>query len=338
MAARRRIRSIVKKLLFSAVMVLLVFGVTEGVLRGMGWPQADPDAQFAHADIYWIEDADQVEVDHPHREVAGSFAVSTDANGLRIPIHPEIKPPNVTRIMTMGCSTTFGWGVGDDESYPARLEARLQEEGYPNVEVINAGQPGYTSFQGRWLWETVAYRYQPDIVLLGFVVQDARKAQYSDLSQALQTGSAEFFKRNLLYKWRLYLLLKSARDRDVIRTKERPDDGDEGVYRVSRQQYLDNLRALRAAIEATGARVVHFGYPLERRGYTKDHRNILRAEAADKGLPHFDPSDQIEEASRQEELYFPRDRGHANAAGNDMIARLMVEFLEVTGLLPPRGN
>jgi lysophospholipase L1-like esterase len=336
--ATRRRRKIIRNLAFSLIMLVFVFGGIEGCLTAVGWPERDPEARFAHKDVYWIEDGDQDKVAVAHRETSGSFEVTTDENGLRFPIHPATKPSDVTRIMTMGCSTTYGWGVDDDESYPARLEALLRQEGYRSTEVINAGQPGYTSFQGRWLWETVAHKYKPDIVLLGFVVQDARRAQYSDLSQALQQGNAEFLKYNVLYKWRLYLALKSLRDKDLIRSKERDEEGTKGVFRVSHQQYLDNLRALRSEIEASGGQVVHFGYPLEREGYTRQHRIVLRIEAEREGLSHFDPSSTIERLTQHSELYFPSDKGHANAAGNDEIARLVLKFLEGSGLLPPKGK
>ena len=42
---------------------------------------------------------------------------------------------------------------------------------------------GYTSFQGSWLWGTLKAR-EPDVVLIGYVVQDARAA-YTDKSQAI---------------------------------------------------------------------------------------------------------------------------------------------------------
>ena len=46
--------------------------------------------------------------------------------------------------MTLGCSTTFGWGVADSETYPERLQFYLVDAGYTMVEVVNGGQPGYT--------------------------------------------------------------------------------------------------------------------------------------------------------------------------------------------------
>ena len=130
----------------------------------------------------------------PHNEENTSFEVSTNSDGLRTSI--EMTDTKKTlRIMTLGCSTTFGWGVADSETYPARLQHYLTQAGYGNVEVVNAGQPGYTSFQGDWLWDSLLDDYKPDVVLIGYIVQDARKAAYSDKSQADFTGRQSFSER-----------------------------------------------------------------------------------------------------------------------------------------------
>lgn len=46
-----------------------------------------------------------------------------------------------TRIVAIGDSFTYGWGVGVEQSWPKVLEASLRERGY-DVEVANLGQPG----------------------------------------------------------------------------------------------------------------------------------------------------------------------------------------------------
>ena len=76
-----------------------------------------------------------------------------------------------------------------------------------------------------------------------------------------------------------------------------------------------------------------FGYPLERSGYTNDHRTILAAAAQELQVPIFDPQSKMEDASRTGSYYFSRDRGHANAAGNDLIAKWVFEFLQGQQLL-----
>src|SRR6056300_1710410 len=136
-----------KRLLFALVPAVLLFGVTEIVLQVMGWPQVTQ--AFEHNEPFWVVDPDLQSYEMPHNEENTSFSVSTNSDGLRTAI--EVTDPKKTlRIMTLGCSTTFGWGVADSETYPARLQHYLTEAGYGNVEVVNAGQPGYTSFQGTW--------------------------------------------------------------------------------------------------------------------------------------------------------------------------------------------
>ncbi len=221
--------SIYRKLLFACIVLGLFFGGTEAALRILGWPSIDDVSVFEHNDVYWIQDPNLDKKAFSHRETEGSFEVSTDENGLRAPLHSTKKEQGVFRILLMGCSTTFGWGVDDEETYPARLQALAEEAGYEKIEVINGGQPGYTSFQGLWFWDEVASAYDADLVILGFVVQDARRAAYSDLSQAVLTGNGAFLKSNILYNWRLYLALKSLQGDLAIRAKERPEGGEAGV-------------------------------------------------------------------------------------------------------------
>jgi len=82
------------------------------------------------------------------------------------------KPPDRFRIVVMGDSLTFGNGVRDDETYSRRLETMLQAAGLRSTEVINAGIPGYDSWQEALLLEEVVLSLDPDLVLLGFYEND----------------------------------------------------------------------------------------------------------------------------------------------------------------------
>ena len=324
-----------QKLGFAGFTTLVIFGAVELGLRGAGWPS--PTGSFTHNEPFWVKDPNLQAERTPHNETGGAFAVSTDDNGLRAPLHEVDKRPGVHRVMTLGCSTTFGWGVDDAQSYPARLEALAREAGYRSLEVINGGQPGYTSFQGLWLWGDVLRHYEPDVVLIGYVVQDARKAAYSDRSQAVLQQDGRFLKDNFLYRWRLYQLLRNSIGGIQVQAKEVGPNDAGGVYRVDPAEFAANLRALVDGVRAVGGQPVLFGYPLEREGYTRQHRAILRAAAEELGVPRFDPQAQMEQASQQAELYFPRDKGHANAAGNDQIARWVFDFLREQRLLGDGG-
>jgi len=330
------VKRIVKRLLFSLVPLAVVFGGAEAGLRAVGWPSVD-SADFAHNQVYWTADPNMDGQAMPHRETGDSFTVSTDANGVRVPHHTVEKPAGKKRVMALGCSTTFGWGVDDAKSYPARLETRLRAKGYKNWQVINGGQPGYTTFQGLWFWDRTLYKYQPDIVLIGYIVQDARKAAYSDKSQAVLQADDRFLKRHVLYKLKTYMGLRALIGGIQIKAKERPNGDIGGVFRVPPQDYAQNLRAIVQRVRDIGATPVLFGYPLEREGYTAEHRRILQAAADELHVAHFDPQPQMDAASRRETLYFVKDRGHANAMGNDLIAKWVLEYLEKQGLLGSEG-
>lgn len=68
-------------------------------------------------------------------------------------------------LVAMGDSLTEGLGVLPEASYPARLEAVLQERGWP-VTVINAGVSGETSAGALSRADWIVQRLKPDLVLL----------------------------------------------------------------------------------------------------------------------------------------------------------------------------
>lgn len=315
---------IIKRILFALFPAIIVFTMAEIGLRFSGWPKATE--AFEHNEPFWIVEPDLKQSNMPHNEENTSFVVSTNTDGLRS-THSMEKPLNTQRVMTLGCSTTFGWGVADEETYPSRLEYYLHQQGFNHIEVINGGQPGYTSFQGTWLWDQVLKDYQPDVVLIGYIVQDARKAAYSDRSQAILQNDNRYLKDHFLYRSKMYLATRYAMGKVQIKAKERSSQDEGGVYRVPLEDYVANLRDLVSKIQAIGAKPVLFGYPLERTGYTEQHRRILKIAAAELNIGYLDPQDQMEIAANQNRLYFPRDKGHANAQGNDLIAQWVAEYL-----------
>jgi len=76
------------------------------------------------------------------------------------------KPEGTYRIMTIGSSTTYGFGINASQAYPTILEEELQEEyGYTNVEVINAGVIGYTSYETLADFQFRLLEYSPDLII-----------------------------------------------------------------------------------------------------------------------------------------------------------------------------
>lgn len=96
------------------------------------------------------------------------YGISVNASGTR----GRSLSPGVAalrrRILGLGDSFAFGVGVEDDQTYLAQLQQLLNAGRAEDVQVMNAGVPGYgTIHQLRWL-ESFGLEQRPDVALLGF--------------------------------------------------------------------------------------------------------------------------------------------------------------------------
>src|SRR5207302_6206041 len=83
------------------------------------------------------------------------------------------KPAGRFRVVFIGDSLTLGWGVGDDETFAARLE-QLLKKNFPgrDLDVVNLGVGGYDTRQEVVLLKRNIARLEPDLVLVGFYSND----------------------------------------------------------------------------------------------------------------------------------------------------------------------
>jgi acyl-CoA thioesterase-1 len=77
------------------------------------------------------------------------------------------------QIVALGDSLTAGYGLPDKgDAYPARLEARLREDGF-DVKVVNAGVSGDTTAGGRARLGWTLGGTKPDIAIVALGANDA---------------------------------------------------------------------------------------------------------------------------------------------------------------------
>lgn len=95
--------------------------------------------------------------------------LTTNADGWRSTHEFErAKPPGRRRLVFVGDSYTFGFGLGDAQNFAALTQQRLGA----GWEVLNFAVPGYGTDQQLLCYETVARQYDPDAVVLGFFLRD----------------------------------------------------------------------------------------------------------------------------------------------------------------------
>jgi len=97
------------------------------------------------------------------------FFVSTTADGIRSAKDIVIpRRANTLRIVVMGSSYDFGFGVNDEDTWSAVLERTLAaKQTFPaDVEVINGGVPGTHNVQFLIRYLSKLEKYHPDAVLI----------------------------------------------------------------------------------------------------------------------------------------------------------------------------
>ncbi len=86
--------------------------------------------------------------------------------GYRGPNFEAHKPDGIIRIMIYGGSAVFDIMSTKGEDWPHRVEGKLREAGFSNVEVINAGVMGHTALESVGRLFTEGYAFKPDFVLI----------------------------------------------------------------------------------------------------------------------------------------------------------------------------
>jgi lysophospholipase L1-like esterase len=152
-----------------------------------------------------------------------------------------VKKDNEFRIFAIGDSNTLGWsGEKNAPNWPMYLEELLRESN-DRFTVINAGVWGYSSFQGLRRFKEIL-RFQPDMVLISFVSNDAQKVAFSDAEYLHRGKELAFY--NILLKFRLGKLMIAFFDKFKSLKKDYNKEEDFLVPRVSLEQYKNNLKEI----------------------------------------------------------------------------------------------
>lgn len=124
-----------------------------------------------------------------------AYDVTLNERGQRGPLRPYAKPAGVKRVVVLGDSTSWGWGVDDERMWTRLVERELGA----GVELINLAVPGYGTDQQLWVFESEGRKYEPDIVLLALVHNDT----ISNRFRVMQGMNKPVYERDGDGEWRL---------------------------------------------------------------------------------------------------------------------------------------
>jgi hypothetical protein len=103
----------------------------------------------------------------------------TNRAGLRGPWRPRRKPSGVFRVVLIGDSFSMGSGVLYQDSYAALLDRMLEEKRHgQRYQVINVAMAGLATVGVMNRFENVGLRYDPDLVIYGYTINDIEGPDY----------------------------------------------------------------------------------------------------------------------------------------------------------------
>ena len=177
------------------------------------------------------------------------------------------------RIITLGDSSTFGWGVNPEQTFQRLLEERLNDGSGPRFEVLNLGIPGHNSRHGLGMLRHYALTLEPDILIFAYGANDPRRVPTpTDISLAGDNTMLAGIRYGLL-NLRTYRLLRhivfSARD------PLRPGQAErQTVAAVPLADFEANLREFHELAGAADAKTILMSVCTGERRYAATMRNV----------------------------------------------------------------
>jgi hypothetical protein len=162
-------REVFYRVVAVAIGVVVALALSEGLIRLAAPKKVETieAEEFVQFDP-WLGWANRPGAAGPMR-VVGQYEpfARNNSRGLRDREIDPARRKGGLRVLCLGDSFTWGWGVGDDETYPKVLERELA-----GVEAVNAGVCAWGTAQELVWLEREGFGYGPDAVTLGFYLND----------------------------------------------------------------------------------------------------------------------------------------------------------------------
>lgn len=100
------------------------------------------------------------------------YHIESNSKGLREDEFNKTPPEDTYRILVVGDSFTFGWGLKRSDRYTELLEKRLNKDYSQKYQIVNAGIPGWGLKDYYKFIEHRGLDYNPDMIVVGLVGND----------------------------------------------------------------------------------------------------------------------------------------------------------------------
>ncbi len=266
-----------------------------------------------------------------------------NAFGFRDVEHSLKKPDGCCRIVIVGDSVATGQFVDFDAMFSRQLQHLLDARATGRYEVILTAMTGYSSSQELVLLEQTSFRFQPDLIIWAYCLNDPADPLYHDANGEL----GPFFYEPKSFLWfalkrKFFLLKESLRSigvRDEFHTLlhtlywNEVEDNLETVAKDCREKNIPVILAIFPVFEASRLKE-NPDYVLDPGHYSliQIHKNLC-AFGERIGMHPLDLIGTFSHTPMRELMRDPKDPWHPNALGHKLSAQRLEAFIEDKGLL-----
>lgn len=154
------------------------------------------------------------------------------------------KPPAMRRVLSLGDSFAWGASVEFEDAYPQRLERALTRRRKEAWEVVNLALPGLNTVDQAAQLEQEALAYHPDVVLLGYVLNDSEDSAAAEARRAVDWAQAKSPRGGVLEHSALFRMVQTR----IWATTEnrRRITGYKSMYAAAAPGWIAGRKALKA--------------------------------------------------------------------------------------------
>src|SRR3989344_3071728 len=280
-------------LIFLFFILIFSFFLAEGIFRAYNYIQAK-DLVFQGQGLH--EKVDNPRLGHvllPNLTIVrdNDAVYNTNSDGMRDMEYSVGHSNEVYRIVIIGDSVTFGSSVNQSDIYPEVLERELNQ-GLPEnykIEVLNLGVSGYSTVSEVELFKLKGLKYNPDLVILAYVLNDASYQNSPTDQEAPKFTHCKINLINMPINCKLKEILSSSAFLRALRDSLKDHEKQKDIYieyhnDPERWDYLVNqVDDLKFMSDANNFKVMAVVFPI-----LSDFDNYKWAELHSKLIDMFD--------------------------------------------------
>lgn len=188
--------------------------------------------------------------------------VTTDEAGFRIVSNSQSWDKSKIKLAVMGPSPCFGFGVDNEHNYSHLLQELFNTHSISG-SVFNASQIGYSSYQGKLLFEHVVKNKKPTHIIISYVVNDLDHYRFFNQSaledkKVIPRNKLIIYIENNFRRLNLYNIIKNQ----IFQISSNKKTAGIHKARVSIEDYEKNIQDIINSAVKNDIKVLLMKFPL----------------------------------------------------------------------------